>query len=190
MQLTVGLTVSLKRFATCLVLATLGTPIAGQAEASLWQALTHGKPDLYLRYRFEYVEDTNPSSEPLKNAYANTFRTAFGYSTGLFYGFGLYGQFEDVRILGEQLFNDGSNRIANRATVVDPEGTDITQASIRYEGLPQTVFRLGRQEITHREAPLHRWIGNILWRQHWQMFDAFRATNQIFPKFSADYGYV
>lgn len=183
-------TVCSKGIATCLVLATMGTPISGRAEDALWQALTSGKPDLYLRYRFEYVEDGKPSPKPLKNAYANTFRTALGYSTGLFYGFGLYGQFEDVRILGDQLFNDGSNPISDRATVVDPEGTDITQANIRYEGLPQTVLRLGRQEITHREAPLHRYIGNILWRQHWQMFDAFRVSNQSLPNFTADYAYV
>ena len=45
---------------------------------------------------------------------------------------------------------------SNKATVVDPEGTEINQANLRYAGLPYTTLKLGRQEIEHRQAPLHR----------------------------------
>jgi hypothetical protein len=171
-----------------LVFTTLTMPATVSAEDLFWKALTGGKLDLYLRYRFEFVDDGRTQ---LKDAYANTFRTALGYSTGLFYNFGLYAQFEDVRVLGEEAFNDGgTNGVTDRAVVVDPEGTEIKQANLRYERFPRTILRLGRQEIEHRQAPLHRYIGNILWRQHWQTFDAFRAFNQSLPNTTLDYAYV
>jgi len=152
--------------------------------------LTGGKVDLFLRYRFEYVDDAQ-IPPPRKDAYANTLRTALGYNTGLLYHFGAYFQGEDVRVIGAEKFNDGgNNNITDRAVVVDPEGTEIHQANLRFEGIPQTVLRFGRQEIEHRQAPLHRYIGNILWRQNWQSFDAFRATSHYLPDTVADYAYV
>jgi len=155
-----------------------------------WQFLTGGKVDLYLRYRFETVDD-GQNSPPLKNAYAHTLRSALGYNTGLLYNFGAYFQIEDVRVIGAERFNDGgSNGVTDRAVVVDPEGTEIQQANLRFEGIPQTILRLGRQEIEHRQAPLHRYIGNILWRQNWQSFDAFRATTRYLPDTVIDYAYT
>ncbi len=155
----------------------------------LWRALTGGKPDLYLRYRFENVDDGQQPK--LADAYANTLRSALGYSTGLYHGFGLYGQLEDVRVLGDEKFNDGGgNGYASRAIVVDPEGTEIQQANLRYRGLPKTQLWLGRQEIEHRQAPFHRHVGNILWRQNWQTFDALRMVNDSVPALHVDYAYV
>jgi hypothetical protein len=157
--------------------------------ADLWKAISGGKPDLYMRYRFEYVDD---AQRPIVDqAYANTLRTALGYSTGLFYGFGAYVQMEDVRALGDELYNDGGgNGITSRAVVVDPEGTEINQANLRYRGFPRTTLTLGRQEIEHRLAPLHRYVGNILWRQNWQSFDAVRLVNESLPATRIDYAYA
>ncbi len=170
------------------------------AEQSIVDALTGGKVDVYLRYRFEFVDDDQPRvipgapptlDGPLDAAYASTLRTALGYSTGLFYDFGAYVQLEDVRVVGNDTYNDGgSNGVVDKAVVVDPEGTEINQANLRYRGIPKTTLKLGRQEIEHRQAPLHRWIGNILWRQNWQSFDAFRATSDYLPATSLDYAYV
>jgi hypothetical protein len=58
------------------------------------------------------------------------------------------------------------------------------------EGIPKTVLRVGRQEIEHRQAPLHRYIGNILWRQNWQSFDGIRALSQYLPDTVMDYAYI
>jgi len=180
----------------------LGTGVAGPLYAgdNLIDALKGGKVDLYLRYRFEFVDDDQPRvipgtpptlNGPLDAAYANTLRTALGYSTGLFYDFGAYVQFEDVRAADDDAYNDGgSNGVFDKATVVDPEGTEVNQANLRYAGLPYTTLKLGRQEIEHRQAPLHRYIGNILWRQNWQSFDGFRALNEYLPATVIDYAYV
>jgi len=173
-----------------LILATMaGLPITIHAEGSLWQALTGGKPDLYLRYRFEYVDDDTPG---LDQAYANTLRTALGYSTGLFYNVGLHLQLEDVRAVDDGLYNDGgSNGVTERALVADPEGTEVQQANIRFEGVPNTLLRVGRQEIVHREwGPLQRFVSNVPWRQNWQSFDGARAVSQYVPNTVADYAYI
>jgi hypothetical protein len=174
-------------------LASVAVVRADEAPATtfpndLYSAITGGKVDVFMRYRFEYVNDDILG---IKNAYANTLRTAIGYNTGLFRDFGFYVQMEDVRSLGQQLYNDGgSNGVKNRATVVDPAGTELKQLNLRYEGLPGTVVRVGRQDIQHRQAPMHRYVGNILWRQVWQTFDALRITNKTLPATTIDYAYV
>jgi hypothetical protein len=176
-----------------------------QAQPSLMDAITKGKVDFYARLRYEYVSDDAFAVAParLEDADSLTLRTALGYNTGLFHKFGAYLQFEDVQTLVDD-YNDGSFTAANGlgsnfkfATVVDPEGTEVQQANLRYEHDPFTMIRVGRQEIEHRQAPLHRYIGNILWRQNWQTFDAVRATAALFPdvdtglrRLNLDYAYV
>ena len=171
-------------FAVTLLAATT----AAIAQDSFVQAITGGTPDLFLRYRFERVEDDRPG---LKRAYASTLRSALGYQTGTFHGVSAYGQFEDVHSIGADRYNDGgTNGITDRAVVVDPEGNEINQAFLRFGAIPKTILTYGRQEITHREAPLHRYIGNVLFRQNFQSFDAFRVVNLALPKATIDYAYV
>lgn len=165
------------------------------AADSFIKALTEGKVDLFVRYRYEFVND---DAGDVKNANAHTVRTALGYSTGLFHGFGVHLQMQDVRSIGSERFNDGgANQRTQFATVVDPKGTRLQQANLRFEGLENTVFKVGRQEIEHRQAPMHRYVGNILWRQNWQNFDAFRVTHSTLPggadnkpQLHADYAYA
>lgn len=169
------------------------------AANTLADALTGGKVDFYTRLRYENVDDDQSTAmiPRLEDANAITLRTALGYNTGLFNGVGLYLQFEDVRAINEDYNDGGTNGEVQYAAVVDPEGTEIQQANIRYEGITNTLFRLGRQEIEHRQAPLHRYVGNILWRQNWQTFDAFRITHNTLvdqwtgvPRLKLDYTYA
>ncbi len=159
------------------------------AADDLWRAVTGGKPDLHLRYRYEYADD---GQKPvLEDAYANTLRTAVGYSTGLYHGFGAYVQIEDVRSIGNEQYNDGgTNGLVSHAVIVDPEDTEIHQANLRYRGLSRTQIWAGRQEIEHRAAPMHRYVGNILWRQNWQSFDGVRVVNESLPATKVDYAYI
>lgn len=166
------------------------------ADNTLVDALTKGKVDLYARLRYEFVDD-DQTTALIKDADAVTLRTALGYNTALFHGLGLYLQFEDVRAINEDYNDGGTNGEVQFATVVDPEGAELQQANIRYEGVTNTIFRLGRQDIEHRQAPLHRYVGNILWRQNWQTFDAFRATHNALvdqwtglPQLKLDYTYA
>ncbi len=157
--------------------------------AEFWDALVGGKVDVFARYRFEQVEDDQ--LPVVRNAHANTLHTTIGYGTQLFHDFGAYVQLEDVRVIGDARYNDGgSNGITNRATVVDPEGTEVQQALLRYRGIPRTQVMLGRQDIEHRGAPLNRYIGAVPWRQNWQSFDGVRVTSDYLPAFKADYSHV
>jgi hypothetical protein len=72
------------------------------SDTSLDHALTSGKPTIYLRPRYEHVEQ---DGKPL-NADAYTMRTMLGYRTGSWYG--LSGYFEGINVghLGEQNYND------------------------------------------------------------------------------------
>jgi hypothetical protein len=169
----------------CVCFAALS---AAAAEDGLLDAIVNGTPNLFLRYRYEQVDDATPG---LKRAYASTLRSAIGYQTGTFHGLSIYGQFEDVHAIGDDRYNDGgTNNVKDRAVVVDPEGSEINQAFMRFSGIPKTVLTYGRQEIAQRSAPLHRFVGNVLFRQNFQTFDAFRFVNLALPKTTIDYAYV
>ncbi len=71
---------------------------ATSAQNTFYQALTSGKVDLNLRYRFEHVaDDFALGGVPLKDADAATLRTTLGYTTGKFYDFGARLQFHSVQ---------------------------------------------------------------------------------------------
>ena len=165
-------------------------PAGSEGAASFAEFLRSGSVDGYLRYRFEFVDDAVNGSV-LEEAYAHTVRTALGYRTGLFHGFGARLQIEDVRALAGEKFSDGgANGVTDRAVVADPEGVEINEAYLRFEGVPASVLRVGRQEIEHRQAPLHRFVGNILWRQNSQSFDAVRGMTTRIPDTVVDYAWV
>lgn len=157
----------------------------------LWQAITHGEFKVNLRYRFEHVEDDfQPGGVPLKDANASTLRTAISYQSGNFYNFSTFLELEQVsRIFGGE-FNEGLGAPSRYATVVDPDGTELNQGYLQYMAPAANQIRLGRQGITYREAPFHRFIGNILWRQNWQTFDAVSLSNTYFRDTRLAYAYV
>ena len=50
-------------------------------------------------------------------------------------------------------------------------------------------MKLGRQIITYRKAPFHRFMGTVLWRQNWQNHDAFTFQNTSLPDTTIKYAY-
>ncbi len=175
-------------WASCCFVLVLTVPLAAWPAESFWQSLIGGKPDLSLRYRFEYADDAKPG---LKEAYASTLRTATGYRTDTFYNLSAYFQIQDVRVIGnDDWYNDGSNNVLDRAVIADAEGTEIQQYYLRYGGLPKTVVTLGRQEINHRPGTQQRFLGNVSWRQHFQSFDAANLVSLAIPHTVVDYSYI
>ena len=159
---------------------------------SITAAVTEGKLNLSLRYRYEHVDDDRLSGAgiPLKNANASTLRTYFGYATGVFHNFTATLDLEAVARVGGDDFNDGSNGKTGFAAVADPSGIELDQAFLNYTGIKNTRVKLGRQYITYRKAPFHRYIGTILWRQNWQTTDAITVTNQTFSDTRINYAYI
>ena len=157
-----------------------------QAGDVFWSALAEGKPDFSIRLRYENVDDDTQPRE----ANANTARIALGYKTGSFHGLGFYGQVEHVQEIFSDNFSHPARPQPGFPVVADPEGTEINQAYLFFEGLTNHTFKIGRQEITYRKAPFHRFIGTILWRQNWQTFDAVSVVNTSLPDTQISYAYV
>jgi hypothetical protein len=166
-------------------LGSVGTVSTAHAEDAFVDALTGGKVSFSARARYEGVSQDNSS----KDADAYTVRTTLGYKTGGFHGFKGFVEFEDVSDLGSAKYNSTTNGETDYSVVADPTGTEVNQAYLQYNGF-DTEFKFGRQEITFRGAPFHRFIGNVLWRQNHQSFDAFSVTNTSIDKLKLNYAYI
>jgi hypothetical protein len=164
-----------------------------RAEDAFWNALTGGKLDFSARYRFEHVDDDlAPGGVPLKDAKASTIRTTLGYKTGKFFDFDARLLIQDVRTVGPDDFNDATGRPNAKtqyAVVADPSDTDFIEGYLGFSGIPDTYIKAGRQIITYRDAPHHRYMGTVLWRQNWQNHDAISFTNSTLPNTTINYAY-
>ncbi|SFK42233.1 alginate export family protein [Methylophaga sulfidovorans] len=158
------------------------------ADNDFYTALTDGKVSFSSRARYESVSDDNPSR---KDAEAYTIRTSLDYETGAFEGFKGFLELENVIALGNEKydFNSGPQGKNQYSVIADPEGTEVNQAYLQYNGF-DTQFRLGRQELMYRETPWHRFIGNLFWRQHHQSFDAFTLKNTSLADTQISYAYI
>ncbi|MEX0614296.1 MAG: alginate export family protein, partial [Methylophaga sp.] len=155
------------------------------ADDSFIEAIKSGKVSFSARARYESVEQDNA----LEDADAFTLRTTLGYETGRFNGFGGFLELEDVTALGGENYNSTTNGETLYSVVADPEGTEVNQAYLSYQGF-DSMLKFGRQQITYRDAPFHRFIGNVLWRQNHQTFDAFSIQNTSLPDTQLSYAYI
>jgi hypothetical protein len=144
---------------------------SAQADDAFYEALTGGKVGFTARARYENRDD-----EVAGSADQTTLRTTLSYKTGAFHGFKGFIKFKDVRDLGGD-------------ATFDLEDTDVEEGYIEYSN-DTTTAKLGKQVLTYRGAPFHRFIGNVLWRQNWQVFDAFSITNTSLKDTKLSYAYV
>ncbi len=145
--------------------------------------ISDGKLSLNLRYRYELVDQDGFA----RDAYASTLRTRLAYQSPYFSNFGLLIELDDVRSIGNDLYNSTRNNNTGRPVVADPEGTEVNQALILYRGIENTVVRAGRQRIT---LDNHRFIGDVGWRQNDQTYDSFSLTNMSLPETTIEYAYI
>ncbi len=186
-----------KRMARCVIFFFLSLPyqsiLAEESDDPFWSALTGGKFDFSVRYRYEHVDDNAATDQ----ADASTIRTTLGYTTGSLHGFGFRLMVYDVSDIFVDDFNDATSRPnakTNFATVADPSETDLLEGYLSYTSSPDTIlngtsFKLGRQIITYRAAPFHRFMGTVLWRQNWQNHDAFTMQNKSLSNTTINYAY-
>jgi hypothetical protein len=160
------------------------------AEDALMKALTSGKVDFSFRARYEHVDDKSKAVGS-QEADASTARTTLGYKTGDFYNVFGYLQLEDVTpITSSSQYNDTRNGRTTLPVIADPGSTEINQAFLGIKPLDQTVIKVGRQIITPRKAPFHRFLGTVLWRQNWQTHDAVTVNSSYFKDFELMGGYI
>ena len=151
-------------------------PVLPQA-STFGEMFALGKPLANLRLRYEEADDDARPEE----ADALSLRTALGFRTASYRGVFALAELESVLAVGD--YDDGgANRgMARYSAIVDPEGVELNQAYVGFDALPKTVAQVGRQVIVDREAPFHRYVGNVVWRQNWQTFDAVGVSNGSLP---------
>jgi hypothetical protein len=159
---------------------------SAQADDAFYEALTGGKASFSARLRYEEVEQDNA----LEDAEALTLRTTLGYKTGAYHGFKGFIEFEDVTNLGDDdEYNSTQNGNTGYSVIADPEDTSVSQAYIEYTAA-DTTAKIGRQKITYRGAPFHRFIGTVLWRQNHQVFDGLTLVNKSIKDTTLSYAYL
>ena len=163
---------------------------ADGVEQAVKAFLAAGKPTVQLRYRFEHVDD---DLVPADDAAASTLRAAIGYETGTYSGFQFYAEMEHVTQLGTDDYREGGFDTAKAGLfpiVADPPGTELNRAWVRFTGIKPLDIKIGRQYILFRKAPLHRFMGNVLWRQNWQSFDAIKIEAKPIEKSKLTVAYI
>jgi hypothetical protein len=137
---------------------------------------------LSLRYRYEGVDDDAQT----RDATANTLKTSLTIAPKL-NDWLFLAQVDDVRHINGTRFNDTRNGKGDRyPTVADPNGTDINQLFVRYNGFTDTELTVGRRQIVRANK---RFIGGVEWRQNEQTFDTASAEYNT-DKLDLFYAYV
>ena len=159
---------------------------------TLAEALRKGEYGINLRYRYEHVSDDAEKFDG-RNGIASTLRTTIDYRSLSFHGFGFKLQAENVTDIGhgDAHNNLGAgdlwNGVTDRPAIPDPEITEFQQYALRYDGLRDTGFYAGRQELNLREQ---RFVGAVGWRQHHQTFDSFHVDTKALSRTHLTYAFL
>ncbi|MEM7469490.1 MAG: alginate export family protein, partial [Pseudomonadota bacterium] len=156
-----------------LLIQSLATAEDG-IETAIKDFISSGKPTIQLRYRFEHVDD---ELVPANDAASSILRAAIGYETGEWNGVSVYAEMEHLAQLFTDDYREGGFDTAKAGLypiVADPPGTELNRAWVRFTGIKPLDIKVGRQYILFRKAPFHRFMGNVIWRQNHQSFDAIR----------------
>ena len=160
------------------------------AATGIVEALLDGKPHVHLRYRYEHVDD---DLVPARDANASTLRAALGWETGVWRGISFYAEMEHISEILLDNYKEGPGPVdpggAGFPVVADPPGTELNEAYVKYAANERWGFKLGRQIITYRKAPLHRFVGTVLWRQNWQTHDGASLWVKPLPGLDLNYAY-
>ena len=142
------------------------------------------KPTIDIRARYEFG-DTDGKDV----SHAFTFRERLGLKTQAWNGFSAFieGEFSQAAVddynggaIGADPFDPANTLIA------DPETNELNQGYIQYEGF-DTTFKAGRQKIVYDNAAF---IGDVVWRQNQQTYDAFSIVNKSLDGLTFNYAYV
>ncbi len=182
--------INLKRLLMLKLIVLMTVSFNVNAENAFVDALTGGKVDFGVNLRYESVQDDSKTSGN-RDADALTNRTTLGYTTADFHNVFAHVEFENVAdILDDTQYNDGENGLTTLPTIADPRGTEVNQAYLGLKFIDKTLVKVGRQIITPREAPFHRFLGTVLWRQNWQTQDAVTVTNTTIKDTELMAGYI
>lgn len=162
-----------------------GAALAQDVGSDIAKAFTDGKVNVGFRYRYENVEDDNPSITEDSNA--STLRSRLTYQSAEYQNLSVLVEMDDLRSIGSADYNDAHNGKTNQPLVADYEATDLNQGAVKYTGLENTTVIVGRQRILRGNE---RFIGPVGWRQNEQTFDAASVDYKFNDKLQAYYAFV
>ncbi len=138
-------------------------------------ALINGTPTLNVRGRIELAK-----SGDFERSEAYTIRTELGYGTKPWYGVRVYTSFENVVAATEKTYFNPTNppNTRNQTVIADPPGTEVQTGFLEVDRKDWlgTQVRGGRQYIIYDDW---RFIGNVVWRQNQQTYDAVHAKSSL-----------
>lgn len=169
-----GVSMRSKFLACAAMIAATSTPaLAGPLDP---QPLADGvtlDPIIDGRLRLETADQSNFP----ETATSVTLHTRVGAELKIS-GFSILAEGEFTRAL-EDDFNDTipGNGVEPFPVIADPNTTELNRLSVGYSTKDFSAT-LGRQRIIHEDA---RFIGNVIWRQNEQTFDAARVIGKLGP---------
>jgi hypothetical protein len=147
------------------------------------EIVSRGRFEANILLRSETAEQDNLAASHLVSA-----RPRLGFTTARYKGFQAKLEGEAVVALSDDdRYNAaGSNDQPGRTVVADPETTQINQAWLGYAH-GDWLARAGRQRIVHDNS---RWVGDVIWRQNQQTFDALSLETRAIDGAVLSYAYV
>ena len=171
----------MKKIYLSLAIAGACASTVATAESAIETLMKESTTKLDFRYRFEGVDQTGVD----RKAAANTIRSRLSFTSGVISGFSFKLEFDDVRSLGTEKYNSTINGETGYPVVVDPQGTDLNQAFVKY--VYEDLYAIGgRQRIILNDQ---RFVGGVAWRQNEQTFDGVRFAWDN-KQFAAEYSYI
>ena len=156
---------------------------ASDLRGSLADALTNGAPWLNLRYRFEQADQAGT----LRSSRANTLRARIGYATDEWHGLSFLLELGNTSHVGQDDFDDGSDAVADRAVILDPDSTEVNQVAVRLSAPRRTEVTAGRHRVV---LDNERFFGDADFRQNQQTFDGFTLVNLALLRIELRYDYL
>lgn len=111
-------------------------------------------------------------------AHALTLRARLGWRSPTAHGLQWLVEGEGVAVLDDR-YSAPVDPVPGRPGVADGETLELNRAQLRWTGLPDTEFTIGRQRLIVGNS---RFVGNVGWRQNEQTMDAVRlVTSALKP---------
>lgn len=169
----------------CIVMALPGASMADSFDETVEKALQvgGGKFNFDLRYRFEYVDQKGIPDQ----AQADMARLRVGYLTPEFMGFKAFAEYEGNFDIFSNEYNSTRNGKLRNPVIADPQHNEVNQLWLSYGGVPGTEIKAGRQRIVFDN---HRFVGDVIWRQLQQTYDAVTISNKLLPDTTVTAGYI
>ncbi len=140
------------------------------------------RPFVDGRMRYEWAD-----IDGFNDSYLLSLRNHFGIETGKLAGFSFLVEGEHTWIMtNTDEYNAFPGTGSKQTLIADPENFQLNRLQLTFDGFDSHVVA-GRQEIIIDD---HRFIGNVVWRQNDQTYDAALFQNESIEDLKLTYAYI